>query len=566
MQLADVTFNDLISPGGIQFVIPVWQRLYSWEEKQWEDLWDDLQSLYEKTTEGKNTEHFLGPIVVKTVEEKVGEITRRILIDGQQRFTTLLVICSLLRDRAKKEKKLAEVSKIEDYFLFNRYTKNPDSEFKLLPSEADRKAFQAIARAKNVSELSDGSQLSGAYEFFSNKLDDNNLRTETLLKCIQNLKMVSINLRSEDDPNRIFETLNSRGRDLDQSDLVRNYFMMSMKNEKLATQLYADEWFPMQQSFGRDTKERLNNLELFLRHYLVMRSHSTIKENEVYERIQKRLRFKGEEEKMEELKIICKYARYYQKLLFPSQEKNVKIRRGIDRLNRLDVGVSYPFLLRIYRLYSIQEPKIDEDDFVEILNLIESYIIRRLFHRLKPNSLNKVFASLCELDSDKLSSKLTKVLNEKESWSVQYFPDDDDFREDIKSCDIYHSGACDFILESFEESIGHPEPVKSEELTIEHVMPETLNSGWEDYLGPKYEKIYSDYCHTLGNLTLVAGRPNSKISNDAFESKRQEWYFKSNVSLTKEIASKWHNWRRKQIEERAEMLADRAIKIWPHPD
>ena len=571
MDLADVPFNDIISSAGTQFIIPIWQRLYSWDSKEWNDLWEDLMNLYERMQKGEAAEHFLGSIVVKTIEEKVGEKTRRILIDGQQRLTTLLLICALIRDRARAEGNKNLADEIEDYFLFNKHAKKTEDRPKLHPTEADRKMFDQIINGE-LPELDYGSQLHFAFDFFKNKLESGKHKydSEGLLNTIRSLRIVTIRLDEKDNPNRIFETLNYRGKELGQSDLIRNYFMMAIRDAATTYQIYENIWYPMQQSLGSNTWERIENLESFLRHHAVMNKHTFVREDKVYAEMRERLKNASEGQVISELKTISKYSKYYGRLLYPDREENRRIRKGIERLNRLRIGVHYPFLLKVYDAFHSRTPKISEDDFCTILETIESYIVRRFFHGKPTHSLNRLFASLCELPEDDLPNSLQRELSEKESWRAQYWPKDDEFKDDLRNVPIYKMSRerCRFVLETLEEYYGHPERVVLGELTVEHVMPETLDKNWQKYLGADWEELKDEnerkrYLHSIGNLTLIAGPPNSALSNKLFPEKKEDWYAKSNVGLTKEIHKRWDKWTLAQIEERANILAERAIKIWP---
>jgi len=480
----------------------------------------------------------------------------------------LLLLCALLRDRAIEAHDKVLAQEIEDSFLFNKYVSKPEYKQKLVPTTGDLEAFKSLLENHEIEDPHRGNQLSVAWEFYRDLLKQGEGKYETakLLDCVRRLRIVTINLAAKDDPNRIFETLNSRGKELDQSDLVRNYFMMTVREEGKALELYSSLWLPMQQSLGSSTRERLENLEEFLRHYIVMTVEDFVKEDQVYEVFQKRLRFKNEKERVEELKALRKFAGYYGRLLYPEREPNVKIRRGIGRLNKLSVGVAYPFLLKVYSLFEASDPKISAGDFCGILTTIESFIVRRLFHKLPTHSLNRVFASLCTVDNKGLASALSERLSSKESWEAQYWPNNEDFRKDIETFDLYSkSGTCKFILASLEEHIAHPEPVKLDNLTIEHIMPETPNDAWKRYLGQGWEEIHSEHVHTLPNLTLVAGPPNSMLQNSLFEKKGEKWYTKSNVSLTKEVARKWKHWKEREMRERAALLTERAMKLWPYP-
>jgi uncharacterized protein with ParB-like and HNH nuclease domain len=565
--VTETTFNAIISPSRIQFVIPIWQRTYSWEPEQWKDLWEDLMDLNEKLLKDESAQHFMGPIVLKTVEEKVGEITRRVIIDGQQRLTTLLLLCALIRDKAKAEGKNDLAREIEDHLLFNEYAKKTEDKPKLRSTEADRKFFDLILNGASLPRYDYSSQLLAGYTYFEDAFESNKDKfdLEGLLDCIRALKIVTIRLEEDDNPNRIFETLNFRGKELAQSDLVRNYFMMAIKDEAKADQVYTDEWYPMQQALGFNTLERIENLEDFLRHYLVMIKNAIVKEDEVYSEMRERLKYANEDRVISELKVIRKYSRYYERLLYPAREENSEIRKGIARLNKLKIGVHYPFLLKI--LHGFNSGRICEDDFCGVLATIESYIVRRVFQRLPPNSLNRLFADLCKLPEANIVDSLQKELVGKQSWTAQYWPDDDEFKEQLLTVPIYSisSGRCRFILERLEEWFKHPEEVELSNLWIEHVMPETLDTKWQNYLGENWKNIHENYCDIIGNLTLIASSPNESIKNKTFSEKKKEWYSHSNVSLTKEINKKWNEWTEKEITKRANLLAERALQIWSRP-
>ncbi|MEM2129609.1 MAG: DUF262 domain-containing protein [Candidatus Bathyarchaeia archaeon] len=569
MDVAEASFNEIISQARTQFVVPIWQRMYSWEKKEWIDLLDDLLNLYEKLQKKEQAEHFMGSIVVKTVEEKVGEITRRVLIDGQQRLTTLLLLCALIRNRARIEGNDNLANEIEDSLLFNKYAKGADDKPKLRPTEADRKLFERIISGEPLEDFSEESQLYYAYIFFDSRLFDevkDKISIEELLKCVRKLKIVTIRLDVEDNPNRIFETLNYRGKELAQSDLIRNYFMMAIKDDAKASKIYSDLWFPMQQNLGSSTLERIGNLELFFRHYIIMNKNEVVKENQVFAEVRDSLKYLDEPKVISELKKIKRYSEYYERLLYPDREENAKISEGLNRLNILKIGVHYPFLLKVYNGY--KKGNITVDEFCTILSIIESYVVRRFFYRLPTNSLNRLFAGCCGLGDENLVDSLQNELLSKQSWSAQYWPTDEEFVEKFCTVPVYDLSysKCRLVLETLEKSLGHPEEVNLQNLTIEHVMPETLSEEWKKHLGDDWARIFTTYLHTIGNLTLIAGPPNSTIQNKLFLEKKSEWYIHSNVGLTRELAHNWNKWTENEISERAAMLADRAVKIWWRPE
>jgi uncharacterized protein with ParB-like and HNH nuclease domain len=566
--VTEATFSDIITPARTQFVVPIWQRTYSWEDQQWNDLWGDLLDLYERTHRGEQAQHFMGPIVVKTAEHKVGGITRWVIIDGQQRLTTMLLLCALIRDTAKIIGNVDLVSEIEGQFLYNQYARKAEDRPKLRPTEGDSKFFDQIANGQGAATLNENSLLHNAYSHFSDffENDKSKFEIEGMFECIRALKLVTIRLEETDNPNRIFETLNFRGKDLAQSDLIRNFFMMSIRDSAKADETYAQIWFPMQQALGGDTLERAKNLETYLRHYSVMKNQEFVKEDRVYFRIREPLKNSKEDEVIAELKTIGEYSKFYEKLLFPNREKNLDLKRGFERLNRLKIYVHYPFTLKVYKGFA--SGKIHIDDFIAILRTLESFLVRRILARAPTHSLNRYFADLCKLQEENISHSFDVELASKKEWTAQYWPSDSDFIEQFLRLPIYKLSMekCRFVLESLEESLKHPEPVRLDNLEIEHIMPETLNDDWKSYLGKEWKNIHDDYLHTFGNLTLIAPLPNESIKNKLFQDKKNEWYSKSNIGLTKELNEKWSEWKHGQISERAKMLAARAVSIWPRPE
>jgi uncharacterized protein with ParB-like and HNH nuclease domain len=568
MEAHDEKFGSLIYRRR-QYIVPIWQREYSWFDTQWYELWNDITKLYEDALKEGNdpshfqgVNHFMGSVVLKP--KQLGGVEKFIIIDGQQRLTTLLVLLALIRDKAKNvNASLSNV--IQNSYLLNADIKTADERYKLCPTEPDRLTFEKIINGQL--DLQDKRQLAYAYWFFENRLkekENNGNASWDLEKLketiVDRLRMVEIILDKEDDPNRIFETLNSRGLELEEADLVRNYFMMKVKDELEAEKLYKFTWLPMQQGL-----QNSYNLTGFFRDYLRMDAHTHIKMDEIYRQIQKKLKFSSEDETKAELQKMKRYCEYYERLLFPERELNKKIQTEIARLRKWNVGTSYPFLLKVYNAY-LHTHTISEDDFCRILKAIESYAVRRHFCGLKTNSLNIVFPSLCDLDENKLADSLQEKLVQYQ-WNRKW-PTDEEFKEGFKSFPIYISGneKCRLILDSLEESFPHPEKVALEGLEIEHVMPETFDEKWQTYLGSDWKRIRNDYLHTIGNLTLIAPSPNESIRNKLFLEKKKEWYCNSNVSLTKEINQKWNEWREPEIQERAEILAERAVKIWPYPE
>ena len=524
-----------------QYVVPLFQRPYSWTKKEWEVLWNDLVDLYEMENPRK---HFIGSIVTMQTHSSPEGIAKYLLIDGQQRLTTIFILLALLRDMAKQNRQERLSDEINNTLLVNSYKDGLDY-FKLQPTQDDRGPFHSIIRSE--SPFSKQDKISEAYLFFASKLRRQSIDIQKLKKVIcEHLLAVSIVLDQEDDPHLVFESLNAKGRELTQADLIRNYFFMKIYIDKQES-IHARYWLPMQKKLGE-------NLTEYVRHYL-MRNGSVVKQNEVYFAIKDLI---NENDALECLKDLTCFAEYYHKLLKPEEEANKEIQYALLRLNRLDVTTAYPFLLNCYAFYTQSE--ISKADFVEILRVIENFIVRRFVCNRPTNPLNKFFASLCTQvkDTGMNIDKVKLILQAKD------YPKDAEFKDRLINTKLYGSGdratKTKLILEALEASYGHKENVLFDSLSVEHVMPQTLTEDWQSYLGEDWETIYGLLLHTIGNLTLTGY--NSKLSNAPWEAKKQQ-LADSHLELNKYFQGKY-SWRQEDIEQRSAFLANKAILIWPY--
>lgn len=538
-----------------QYFVPIWQREYSWAYIQWDELWSDMKRLYEEIFNrnvGKDMNHFMGSIVLKPKE--LGGVEKYIMIDGQQRITTLLILLALIRDKAKKDNPTLS-NTIQTSYLLNRDIKSLDEQFKLRPSANDDPAFMKIMNGETDIQ----GRLGWAYAFFGQKLleekdeKENDYDLQKLKELIiDNLRIVEIILAEKDDPNRIFETLNSRGLELEQADLVRNFFMMKIRNENRAEELYKGTWLPMQRSLST-----IQNLTEFFRHYLAMETRSRVKQDEIYRLLQQRLKWSNENEIIAELQRMKKFSEYYQRLLFPQEEPTSEIRKRLERLNKWKVSTAYPLLLKAY------SANVSEDDLCLLLDVIESFVVRRHFCNVKTNSLNTIFTSLCHLDDDELVDLVEKELADYR-WNYRW-PDDDEFVKSFVVFPIYKSSyaKCHLVLGSLERSFEHPERIDLSNLEIEHVMPRSPNEWWKEHIGPDWERVHAEVLHTIGNLTFVAGEINPQLSNSPFPEKKK-WFMKTKVNLS-EYFQALDKWTRTEVLERGKFLAQKALEIWKHP-
>lgn len=541
MQAKETKLQDIIE-GTKQYVIPLFQRTYSWTTKEWDVLWKDLVELSE--SDNPRT-HFIGSIVsMPTVSVPEG-VAKYLLIDGQQRLTTIFIILALLRNKAKENGNKIFADEINNTLLVNPYKTGEDYS-KLMPTQVDRPAYNAII---NEEGLQDNSQLTSAYVYFSKKLRQYQYPHEQLKKIITSyFSVVSIVLNADDNPHLVFESLNAKGRPLTQADLIRNYFFMRIQ-VSMQEEAYDSYWQPMQYMLA-------DNLTDYIRHYL-MRDGNVIKQADVYNALKDSVTIANATTYLKEL---YKYSHYYQRLLRPEHEPNATIHKYISRLNRIEVTTAYPFLLNIYGEYD--DNKITQSEFVEILKVLENYLIRRSICGIPTNQLNKIFPvvypQLQEYYQGHYVDGLKYILQSKG------YPKDNEFYLRFKEAKLYGGGdrlnRTKLILESIEEHNKHREEVPFNNLTVEHVMPQTLSEWWQNHLGNDWEETHELYVHTIGNLTLTAY--NSELSNDNFDNKKRI-YSDSHLELNKYF-SNVASWTRVDIEQRSDAIVNLALSIWPY--
>jgi len=543
MQASETQLQRVIE-GQIQFVVPMYQRKYSWDTKEWNTLWEDLLELYE---EAEPRSHFIGSIVTMPTQSVPEGVAKFLLIDGQQRFTTIFLLLSVLRDKARTSTSSTLADEIDLIFLKNQFKQGNDA-FKLLPTQGDRQSFLSIIR-NEVSSTDD--QVARAYKFFERKIRAHQVPDLVKLKqiIVSQLVLVSIVLDRGDNPHLVFESLNAKGRALSQADLIRNYFFMKIHVDE-QERLYAACWTPMQDRLGE-------NLTECIRHFL-MKDGGVIKQGEVYFALKERADVKSPQQIVEYLQEITRFGEFYAKLLTPTLEASAAISHQMHRLNRIEVTTAYPFLLNIYSDYATG--KISEDDFAEILRILENFMVRRFVCGVPTYGLNKVFPGLYS----QVNQTCSLVAGLKDVLRTKNYPRDAEFRERFISSKFYAPGEriekTKIILERLEESFEHLEPVPLAILQIEHVMPQTLTDSWKAALGDKWETVHDLLLHTVGNLTLTGY--NAPLSNDDYSRKR-EILLTSHLELNRYFESVTE-WNEQSIRERAEVLAAKALKLWEY--
>ncbi len=542
--------------GNKQFLIPVYQRYYSWDIEQCKRLWNDIVEMQKKGKVG----HFVGSIVNIAEQAMPTGVQKYMIIDGQQRMTTLSLLLLALRDYAIKnpEDTTINARRIDNMLLKNEY-ESGDERYKLLLTETDRDILMRLVEEKPI--LDDTrSKLLDNYKFFAGKIADKELQPAEVYESIGKLQIVNITLdRSVDDAQAIFESLNSTGKELSESDLIRNYVLMGLEPTE-QTYVYEHFWRPMELLFVYETQDSV--MDRFFRDYLTMKITRIPKQDRVYEEF-KLYHLNCEFSTIRELcQDLLTYAKYYTNMAF-KRSSNPALKSLYEDINDLRMEVSYPFLLKVHNDYA--EGIISEDDLKLIIRLCISYVFRRSICDIPTNSLNKTFATLKnEIKPDDYVNSIKAFFVMRNDYKE--FPDDDKFAAAFVSRDIYTMRSRNFIL-SHLENYGNKAPIIIENYTIEHIMPQnsSLSPEWQQMLGANWREVQKTYLHTIGNLTLTAY--NSEMSDHPFMVKMDmEGGFKESALRLNAYVVKLNEWNEQTIKERAALLADKAKQIWAYPD
>lgn len=548
--------------GAVHYVLPRFQRPYAWEQTEWQALWNDLLEVHEA---GEQSRHFLGAIVV--VEEKTQgtHVPTYTLIDGQQRLLTLSLLLHVLVREANDE---TLISRIKDYFI-NRYEEN-SLHYKVLPTDhyGDKKAWMAMVDDRKVTDASK-SRLLEAHQFFSKAFQQtrsqrNVLSRELFDSLVTRLQVVFINLRREERPHQIFESLNARGRNLEQADLVRNYLAMRLPaNEQDSA--YQRHWLPIQELFE---EHRSAGVSEFLLNYLACKTGVFYREDETYRQFRKRMdsKFVDQDSLVTELATLHRHAEYFYRFLQPESEPSCDLRLRLVRFNALERTVVRPLLLHLYEAH--QGGEISRGELLEALDLLDNYLTRHFLANLHTGGLRRFLTSLVRVDS---LQELKRRLHTRD------YPNNERLRRVMLELDLYRSAAnrrrLIYILTRVNADLLKDQDVKltlEDKPTIEHIMPRTPNEDWERLFREEWVNPDSDfqsYLNNLGNLTLVTQRWNNSLSNSAWREKKRllrkhglplnNQYF--GAGKTGDVQS----WNDSAISNRGKWITDAILKLWP---
>lgn len=549
-----------------QFVIPIYQRNYSWTAAQCRQLWFDLMRA---GRDEKVQAHFIGSIVY--VERGLSSVTSQealLVIDGQQRLTTSTLLIAALAKHFETQGLGELLEAFSNKKLRNYYLLNPDEEgerhFKLILSETDKDTLLAILQNTPLpAEAS--SRINENYALFQELIAANQGELEAICQGLAKLVIVDVSLdRAQDNPQMIFESMNSTGLELSQADLIRNYILMGLE-PKLQTELYKTYWRPMERAFGQAAY--VVHFDAFMRHYLTAKTGEIPNVREVYVAFKGFARvFNGGTRDL--VADIRAYASYYCAMALGT-ESDAALKQAFHDLRELKVDVAYPFLLDIYHDY--KQGRLTSDEVLRIVRLVESYVFRRAICAIPTNSLNKTFAGMSRtLKKDRYLESVQAAFLLLPSY--RRFPSDDEFQRDVKVRDLYNFRSRSYWLRRLENH-SRKERVMVEDYTIEHILPqnEALSKEWQAELGTDWQRIQQEWLHTLGNLTLTGY--NSEYSDHPFAYKRDQvtdkdgnpvGFAHSPLKLNLGLG-KVTQWDETAIKARADRLATDAAKVWGAP-
>jgi uncharacterized protein with ParB-like and HNH nuclease domain/predicted transport protein len=550
-----------------QFVIPIYQRTYSWSEKECRQLWDDIVRC---GSSDKIAVHFVGSIVY--VESGLSQVTHQaplLVIDGQQRLTTVSLLLAALAHAVADSEPFDGFSqrKIKNYYLVNP-EETGERHFKLLLSQTDKASLTALV-GDGEEPQQPSIRIKANFDSFKRWIGEGKVELATLCRGLAKLVVVDIALtRDQDNPQLIFESMNSTGKELSQADLIRNFILMGLE-PILQTKLYEQFWRPMELDFGQEAYG--THFDGFMRHYLTVMTGDIPNINAVYDAFKGHARtsrgdFADDKSHIGSLvREIRDYARHFCAMALGS-ETDADLKLAFHDLRELKVDVAYPFLLELYHDYKADT--LSKADLLAAVRLVEAYVFRRAICAIPTNSMNKTFATFTK------SLKKDRYLESIQAHflglpSYRRFPSDDEFHRDFQTRDVYNFRSRSYWLRRL-ENYDRKERVAVDEYTIEHILPqnENLSPKWREALGEEWQRIQKTWLHSLGNLTLTAY--NSDYSDRAFSEKRdmpdapEKGLKQSPLKLNQGLGI-LETWNEDTIKSRAGKLAEMGVGVWAAP-
>lgn len=530
-----------------QLLVPVYQRKYSWKKRQCQQLWDDI--LYAGRSKHKKTHHFMGSVVCR--ENKIpSPITTITIIDGQQRLTTITLLLVALTRKVNQTNLTVTQEKIRNTYLINPYEKDDTYKHRLILSDEDRESLKALIDNRDHKLSLNIKENFSWFQTEINKLKEEDY--EALWAGLRCLSVIEMILDDDDNPQRIFETMNSTGLDLTESDKIRNYILMEGNSDE-QNRLYNTYWRPMEKIFGQKNYEKY--FDEFVRNYLTMKMSKSkgVESREVYRTFQ-RFHEKDMPDKDKLLQDMHNCARYYSGMAL-GDEQDRELNRAFENLRKLKATISYPPLMYLYGEYECRN--LHKTEFIEAITMIESYVFRRSVCRLPTSDAGSAMLSMLKAYKTGGTIQMKKRL--LGLGGDRLFPWDEMFKNFFKS----YQRKTEYWPFRLEKHFC--KELLPNEYTIEHIMPQTLTSQWQHALGPKWNEIHEECLNRPGNITLT--KHNSNLGNLSYPDK----YNKSKVGYkyTKlkinESLKNGEEWNKDTINERSERLAEMAIACWSRP-
>lgn len=551
-----------------QFVIPIYQRTYSWTERECRQLWDDIVRC---GASDRIVVHFVGSIVY--VESGLSQVTHQaplLVIDGQQRLTSVTLLLAALAKAVGDAEPFDGFSqrKIRNYYLLNP-EETGERHFKLQLSQTDKSSLNAIVEGTEQ-PAQPSQRVTENFDLFERWIQTEGVDLAVICRGLAKLVVVDIALtRDQDNPQLIFESMNSTGKELSQADLIRNFILMGLEPD-LQSRLYSQFWRPMEMDFGQEAYG--THFDGFMRHYLTVRTGEIPNVSEVYDAFKAYARetrndFADDRAHIESLvREIRDYARHFCAMALGT-ESDPELKAAFQDLRELKVDVAYPLLLELYHDYKTE--KLSKADLLSSVRLIEAYVFRRAVCAIPTNSMNKTFATFAKgLRKDRYLESVQAHFLLLPSY--RRFPTDDEFHRDLHTRDLYNFRSRSYWLRRL-ENFNRRERVAVDEYSIEHILPQNpgLSAAWIADLGEDWARIQKTWLHTLGNLTLTAY--NSDYSDRPFLEKRdmpsapEKGLRMSPLKLNQGLGA-LGKWDEEQIKQRADRLADLAVDVWDSPE
>ena len=563
MKANELPIINFLQAPNVQFVIPVYQRNYDWTNNECKELLNDIIAV-EIADRGT---HFIGSIVfVYDGAYSTGEVKELVIIDGQQRLTTINILYVALYRFAKDSSMQQEADMLLNMFLTNQYVQQESSKLKLKQTDTNSLAFKAIMNGTE-NEFNHYSNVIENYNYFKSIITQENFNT--ILNGLKRLIFVEISLeRGKDDPQRIFESLNSTGLDLSQSDLIRNYILMDL-DPKNQNKVFEQIWNPIEEN-ARDLIKQKSLVSSYIRDYLTLRNKKIPNKSKVYVEFKKLYAIK-DEAYHQELENMKSLSIHYKKFINPSTIQDQKLRRELEYISRLEINVALPFLLQVFE--DAENGLISNDELIKVLKLIQSYTWRRFVVGLPTNALNKIFMTLySEVDTEEYYESIALALIKKRGSSK--FPTNEDLKTALKDKDLYNiqSKNRNYMFELL-ENYNNREYVNTanENITIEHIFPQTPNEDWSKNITPDdFFQFKEKYVNTIANLTLSGN--NGALSNKSFVDKKtmnrqsaEQGYNYSRLWLNDYLKT-INTWDISNYNERFNLIYNRFLNIWEYPN